>query len=121
MDRCPNCRARDPGQTQCRRCGMELSPLTAVEDAINSNGFNAQADASSSNPNLGRISITNDNDVNPDDFIVWGFEKLLHHRIPLYEDIARRYGYAVEMADIPTIRDEQDFLALLARAISQKQ
>ena len=33
MDRCPNCRARDPGQTQCRRCGMELSPLTAVEDA----------------------------------------------------------------------------------------
>lgn len=65
--------------------------------------------------------ISDDNAVDPDEFIVWGFEKLLHHRIPLYEDIARRHGYAVEMADIPSIRDEKDFLALLARAISDKQ
>jgi hypothetical protein len=65
--------------------------------------------------------ISDDNAVDPDEFIVWGFEKLLHHRIPLYEDIARRHGYTVEMADIPSIRDEKDFLALLARAISEKQ
>jgi hypothetical protein len=68
-----------------------------------------------------QFGIANDDDVDPDRFIVWGFEKLLHHRIPLYEDIARRYGYTVEMADIPTIRDEQDFIALLSRAIAERQ
>ena len=64
--------------------------------------------------------IARDDDVDPDQFIVWGFEKLLHHRIPLYEEIARRYGYAVEMADIPQVRDEKDFMDLLARAIAAK-
>ena len=29
--------------------------------------------------------ISNDDDVVPDDFAVWGFEQLLHHRIPLYQ------------------------------------
>jgi hypothetical protein len=29
--------------------------------------------------------IRNDDDVDPDGFAVWGFEQLLHHRIPLYK------------------------------------
>ena len=29
--------------------------------------------------------IVDDNDVDPDGFAVWGFEQLLHHRIPLYK------------------------------------
>ena len=33
MQRCPNCRARDPGNQQCRRCGMDLAGLTAAEAA----------------------------------------------------------------------------------------
>ena len=37
MQRCPNCRARDPARSaedrQCRRCGMDLSTLIAVEAA----------------------------------------------------------------------------------------
>lgn len=36
MERCPNCRARyDTGET-CRRCGMDLSLLLAVERAAES-------------------------------------------------------------------------------------
>ena len=62
--------------------------------------------------------IERDNDVDPDDFIVWGFERLLHHRIPLYEQIAKDHGYVVEMQEIPKIRDGRDFLDLLARAIA---
>lgn len=58
-----------------------------------------------------------DDEVPPDGFAVWGFEQLLHHRIPLYESIARRYGYTVEMEDIPAIDDEEAFLALVSRAI----
>ena len=33
MDRCPNCRARSNGADTCRRCGMELGLLMAVEEA----------------------------------------------------------------------------------------
>jgi len=63
--------------------------------------------------------IERDHDVDPDEFIVWGFEQLLHHRIPIYEQIAKNHGYVVEMNEIPQIRDDRDFLDLLARAISQ--
>jgi predicted amidophosphoribosyltransferase len=31
MDRCPNCRARLDGSEQCRRCGLELKLLHAVD------------------------------------------------------------------------------------------
>ena len=62
--------------------------------------------------------IARDNDVNPDEFIVWGFERLLHHRIPLYEQIAETHGYVVEMHEIPQIRDDKDFLDMLTRAIA---
>lgn len=33
MERCPNCGARWDGGARCRRCGMELTPLAAVERA----------------------------------------------------------------------------------------
>jgi hypothetical protein len=33
MDRCPNCRARVQDDGPCRRCGMELGLLLAVEQA----------------------------------------------------------------------------------------
>ena len=31
MDRCPNCRARYKGETECHRCGMVLSKLLWIE------------------------------------------------------------------------------------------
>lgn len=63
--------------------------------------------------------ITDDADVDPDDFAVWGFEQLLAHRIPLYEAIAEKYGYVIEMDDVPGIRTEDDVLDLLARTIDK--
>ncbi|WP_295388775.1 hypothetical protein [uncultured Thiodictyon sp.] len=33
MDRCPNCRARREAEETCRRCGMDLCGLLAVEQA----------------------------------------------------------------------------------------
>ncbi len=63
--------------------------------------------------------VSDDNDVDPDGFAVWGFEQLIHHRIPLYEKIARRHGYTVEMADIPQVRDDKDFIDLVCRAIDR--
>lgn len=65
-------------------------------------------------------SIVRDDDVDPDGFAVWGFEQLLHHRIPLYETIARKYGYKVHMEDVPAVKTEADFIDLLCRAIEEK-
>ena len=58
-----------------------------------------------------------DDDVDPDAFAVWGFEQLLTQRIPIYEAIAERYGYTIDMHDIPALATEADILDLLARTI----
>jgi hypothetical protein len=63
--------------------------------------------------------ISKDDEVDPDGFAVWGFEQLLHHRIPLYAKIAKNFGYTVRMRDIPNVRTEADFVDLVSRAIDQ--
>lgn len=62
-------------------------------------------------------AIVHDDQVDPDDFASWGFAQLLAHRIPLYEAIAQRYGYVIDMNDVPGVRSEFDLLDLLARTI----
>jgi hypothetical protein len=64
--------------------------------------------------------IRSDDDVDPDGFAVWGFEQLLHHRIPLYKKIAQNFGYTVRMRDIPNVKTVEDFSTLVASAIDQK-
>ncbi len=64
--------------------------------------------------------IVHDDAVDPDGFAVWGFEQLLRHRIPLYESIARKFGYKVHMEDVPGVNSPEDFLALVGRAIDGK-
>jgi hypothetical protein len=64
-------------------------------------------------------NISNDDAVNPDSFAVWGFEQLLHHRLPRYQKIAQNFGYTVRMQDVPEIRSEADFIDLLSRTIDQ--
>ena len=65
-------------------------------------------------------NISADDDVDPDSFAVWGFEQLLHHRVPLHESIARNFGYKVHMEDVPAVSSEADFIALLSSAIGQQ-
>ncbi len=64
--------------------------------------------------------INDDNEVDPDGFAVWGFEQLLHHRLPLYRKIAENFGYTVRMRDIPDVKTEDGFLKLVANAIEHK-
>lgn len=65
--------------------------------------------------------IKDDTAVDPDDFVVWGFEQLIYHRIPLYEEIAAKFGYTVEADDISSLREEEDFVNLVARAIDARE
>jgi hypothetical protein len=63
--------------------------------------------------------ISKDEDVDPDGFAVWGFEQLLHLRIPLYKAIADNFGYTVRMRDVPSVQSEEDFTALVTTAIEK--
>jgi hypothetical protein len=54
----------------------------------------------------------------PDEFVTWVFPRLFRSRLPRYQAIADRYGYTVDARDVAGVRNEQDFLRLLARALA---
>ena len=58
-----------------------------------------------------------DDEVDPDDFIIWGFEQLVEDRMPRYEKIASEHGYTIDMDDVPGLETDKDFLSLLAATI----
>jgi hypothetical protein len=61
--------------------------------------------------------IDADDDVDPDDFIVWGFEQLLLRRIPIYDAIARNFGYSMSMEVIPKLESDADFVDAVSAII----
>jgi hypothetical protein len=58
-------------------------------------------------------------EVNPDTFIRWTYAQALAHRQPLYEDMARNWGVTVEATEIAQVRDEADFVDLIAKALPE--
>ncbi|MGF1446485.1 MAG: ATPase [Pikeienuella sp.] len=60
-----------------------------------------------------------ENAVDPDDFSAWGFRRLLAHRLPRYDAIARHWGVRVTAAEIEAARTPAAFDALIARAIER--
>lgn len=64
--------------------------------------------------------IDDDNSVDPADFAAWGFEVLLHDRLPRYQALADNFGYAVEAADLASVRNGVEFTDLMASAITAR-
>lgn len=64
--------------------------------------------------------LADDDEVDPAGFGAWGFEALLHDRLPRYETLARNFGYIIDAADLATIRDGDDFVAMMAMAIGNR-
>jgi hypothetical protein len=64
--------------------------------------------------------IENDYDVDPAGFGAWGFEALLHNRLPRYQALADNFGYTIEASDLATVRDGDEFLDLMASAIRNR-
>ena len=58
--------------------------------------------------------------VDPDDFIRWGFRRLLTHRLPRYDTIADRWGVSVTAADVAAIRSTGEFDDLIADALQAR-
>ena len=63
--------------------------------------------------------VASDNAVDPDAFAVWGFERLIAHRLPIYKAIADRHGYTVTAAEIEAVKSADDFVDLIGRAIER--
>ena len=61
-----------------------------------------------------------DADVDPAEFGAWGFEALLHDRLPRYQALADNFGYTVDACDMATVRDGKDFLSVMAEAIGKR-
>ena len=64
--------------------------------------------------------ILEDCDVDPAGFGAWGFEALLHDRLPRYQTLADNFGYVVEASDLATVRDGDEFVDLVAAAIEKR-
>ena len=64
-----------------------------------------------------RESISSVEDIDPNAFVQWIFPKLVEHRRPLYQQIADEYGYTIEARDAERVRDEAEFLQLIALAL----
>ena len=58
--------------------------------------------------------------VDPDDFIRWGFRRLLTHRLPRYDAIADNWGVSVSAADAAKVASAAEFDALIADALRKR-
>jgi hypothetical protein len=67
----------------------------------------------------GRVTDTPPEAVDPDAFIRHGFRRLVEHRLPRYEAIARNWGVTVEADEVAALRTPADFEELVARAIAR--
>jgi hypothetical protein len=59
--------------------------------------------------------------IPPDDFVTWVFPELYRSRLPRYRAIADRYGYTVNAHEAAKVRNEDDFIRLIADAIAERQ
>lgn len=62
--------------------------------------------------------LTSSEQVPPDAFVTWVFPELFRARLPRYQAIADRYGYTVSADQAMQVRDEVDFIDLVAQAMA---
>ncbi|SIO17799.1 hypothetical protein SAMN05444722_0716 [Rhodovulum sp. ES.010] len=60
-----------------------------------------------------------EDDVDPDAFVRWTYARALAHRQPRYAAMARNWGVKVTAPDMAALRDEADFIDVIAAAIDK--
>lgn len=55
--------------------------------------------------------------IEPDAFVRWVFPRLLAHRAPKYEAIAKRYGYTIDSQDLYLCTDAKQAIELISGAL----
>jgi len=56
--------------------------------------------------------------VDPDDFIRYGYRRQVEDRLPRYAAIAERWGVTIQSADVEKVESPDDFSALIENALS---
>ena len=56
--------------------------------------------------------------VDPDKFVLYCFEDLLDHRIPIYDSIAKNWGITINADDISKVKNEKDFINLVSNYLN---
>lgn len=55
--------------------------------------------------------------IPPNDFVSWIFPKLFHSRLPRYQAIADQYGYTVDASAVAQVKNEDEFIDLIAQTL----
>ena len=64
--------------------------------------------------NFKNINNVDNKNVDPNKFILYCFEDLLDHRIPIYDSIAKNWGITINADDISKVKNEKDFINLVS-------
>ena len=64
------------------------------------------------------INNVDNKNVDPDKFILYCFEDLLDHRIPIYDSIAKNWGITINADDISKVKNEKDFINLVSNYLN---
>lgn len=56
----------------------------------------------------------------PDEFVTWVFPELFKSRLPRYQAIADQFGYTIDANEAATVKNETDFIQLVANALGSK-
>jgi hypothetical protein len=57
--------------------------------------------------------------VDPDAFVRFAYARALAHRAPLYAAMARNWGVSVTAAEVESVRDAADVIAMVAAALGR--
>ena len=64
------------------------------------------------------INNIDNKNVDPDKFILYCFEDLLDHRLPIYDSIAKNWGITINADDISKVKNEKDFINLVSNYLN---
>ena len=68
--------------------------------------------------NFKNINNVDNKNVDPNKFILYCFEDLLDHRIPIYDSIAKNWGITINADDISKVENEKDFTNLVSNYLN---
>ena len=68
--------------------------------------------------NFKNINNVDNKNVDPDKFILYCFEDLLDHRLPIYDSIAKNWGITINADDISKVENEKDFTNLVSNYLN---
>ncbi|HIL41505.1 MAG: ATPase [Methylococcales bacterium] len=60
---------------------------------------------------------THTDQIPPNEFVSWVFPRLFHARLPRYQAIADQYGYTVDASAIAEVKNEDEFINLIAQTL----